>query len=531
MDLNESQSFRTAANRFARKHHTLSILLAGLLPVLLRLSLLPYLPIPEPEIHDEFSYLLGADTLASGRLTNPPHPLWVHFETFHVNQQPTYASKYPPGQSLFLALGQKFLGHPWYGVVLSVGLMCACICWMLQGWLPPSYALMGALFATAQYGATSYWMNSYWGGAVAATGGALVLGALPRFARRPGALPSALGAVGMILLALSRPYEGLIVTATSAAVTIWLARREGHSLRLVLSPRAVIPAFLILAGALAWMAYYNYRVAGDPWMMPYVVHARTYAATPHFWLLPEGAQPTYRHEVIRKLWAEWDHDYYVDARTHPFRLAPQLALVLLYPLSTPFRLSILVAVVLARSHRVRVALIISAVLVLGLLMEKAVAPHYFAPAAPLVIFLIVTGWRYALRMARARSGALRNITAFLLTGSFLYSLVYDITSSIRHPAEHKFASQRRGVVARLMEQGSRHVVIVRYSPDHNIHTEWVQNRADIDAAPIVWARDMGKDGNRELLEYYPDRKAWLLEPDAAPLRLTDISATPAKGRP
>ena len=202
----------------ARKKHQ-SVLLVGLSVIVLRLALLPLQPIPLPFVHDDFSFLLAADTFLHGRLANPTPVMWMHFETFHVTMLPTYASMYFPGVGLVLAGGKLLLGNPWYGLLVATSLMCASICWMLQAWLPPTWALLGGFLAVLRLGLFSYWINTYTGGgSIAALGGALILGALPRFLRTARPRYVWLIAVGVVLVAFTRPYEGTLLCLPVLAV-------------------------------------------------------------------------------------------------------------------------------------------------------------------------------------------------------------------------------------------------------------------------------------------------------------------------
>jgi hypothetical protein len=90
---------------------------------------------------------------------------------------------------------------------------------------------------------------------------------------------------------------------------------------------------------------------------------------------------------------------------------------------------------------------------------------------------------------------------------------------------------RARVLDQLREEPGRHLVIVRYKPDHEVLEEWVYNEADIDGSKVVWARDMGTAKNKELIDYYKDRRMWLVEPDETPTHLTaySCSSRPSSG--
>ncbi len=288
-------------SRFARKKMT-AVIAIGVATIAIRLSVLWFFPVPYPQIHDEFSYLLQADTFAHGRLTNPTHPMWLYFDTFHVNQHPTYESKYPPGQGLALAVGQ-LMGHPWIGVLLTGGLMCSAVLWMLQGWFPPGWALLGAVLVMFRIAVFSYWMNSYLGGFVGAIGGALVMGALPRILaswrawkatqtdrligpaselaqNRMVANAVVLG-IGVVILANSRPFEGAFFCLPVFLVLLARLLVDVSSWGITLR-RIVAPLCLAALLGVVFMGYYNWRGTGKATLLPYTVNEKTYINTPTF---------------------------------------------------------------------------------------------------------------------------------------------------------------------------------------------------------------------------------------------------------
>ena len=149
-----------------------------------------------------------------------------------------------------------------------------------------------------RFGVLSYWDNSYWGGALAATGGALLLGALPRILKHQRMRDSILMALGIAILANTRPYEGFMLTlVVGARLVIWVIRDKpaaGPLLR-----RVALPAILVLAVAGSATGYYFWRVTGNPLTMPQQVNRETYAMARYFYWQTAYAEPAYHHKAIR----------------------------------------------------------------------------------------------------------------------------------------------------------------------------------------------------------------------------------------
>ena len=149
--------------------------------------------------------------------------------------------------------------------------------------------------------------------------------------------------------------------------------------------------------------------------------------------------------------------------------------------------------------------------------------HYIAALTCLFVLIGVVGLERLSRWnpaGRAHSAvSLRGAFRLLVRAPLLpRQRALRCDDAVRNLGRHQSWRSRRthrDPPATRTPQPGQQLVFVRYWPQHQFQ-EWVHNAADIDGARIVWARDLGPDENQKLLRYYPNRTAWLLQPDARP---------------
>lgn len=478
---------------------------------------------PEPSIHDEFAYLLGAETFAGGELTRPTHAHWQHFETLHVLQTPTYAPKYPPGQALALASGKVLTGEVRAGLWLEAGGMVAAIVWMLFQWLPGRWAVLGGVVVALQLGVRGPWVQTFYGGSLAALGGALMLGAVPGILQRRSLAASLVMAVGLSVLAVTRPFEGLIASLPVAVVlAASLLRARGEELREFLV-RVAAPITVVLGATLVGIGAHNSAVTGDSMRLPYVEYDEQYSVYPPFLWQPTAPEPEYRIARIR--------DFMIGSQAgshavphEPAALA-RLSGRRIFQLLVGLLGSILIVplVLAASASLVRVArrgpreparralllpLAVAAAVGLASCVTTFAAPRYAAPALGALMVLLMVGWKSLTtrpRRQRARAAAL----------SIGILLALGITTAERGSkrwlgGERYLGHVRSTIRDSLRASPGRDLVLVRVLSSDAIHQEFVFNGADIDASEIVWAHELAPEMNEALLRYFPDRVVWLL---------------------
>ncbi|MBS1877112.1 MAG: hypothetical protein JSU00_28125 [Acidobacteria bacterium] len=484
---------------------------AGVAAVAVRAALIPVFPPPAPVVTDEFSHLLLADTLLHGRVANPSPAEWEHFESLHILVRPVYVSNYFPGQGAILAAARWATGSPWVGVLLLSGAFAVALCWSLQGWMPARWALAGTVIAILRFSIGSYWVNAFHGGFLAAFGGALAAGAFARLRRRPGARMSFVLGVGLAVLAYSRPYEGLFFAAPFVVI---LAFRPGRL-------TALGPAAVLAVLALVPLLLYFRAITGSPFSTAYNLSRQQYGWPMTFaWAKP----PEIRHTNPE---LKFYYEYEIDER---MKVSSPLLFIqyLTFRLQEYWRffLGPLLTACLAwsgwvfRSRRYLALLAGAGGAFVAVMMEGAASPHYLSPATTALVAIVTLAmwrmrerWRHGPALSRIVLAGMVVVLAgriALQAGGLPYTQKVNFQSwcckAAGRPDKAEFAEA-------IGKEPGMHLVLVRAKTDPYNFFQWIYNEADLDRARIVWARDLGDERNRALLEYYKDRTIWLVDPN------------------
>jgi hypothetical protein len=517
-----------AFESLAQKPCTCAVALC-LLPIVMRLLLLPHHPVPTPDIYDEFSQLLVADTLLHGRLANPTHVMHRFFETFFVLQQPTYSSMYPLGQGFMLALGRLISGIPWTGVLIATGAFCAACYWMLRGWVTPSWALLGGILAVMEFGPLCQWTNSYWGGgSLAAAAGCVVFGTLPRICNYGRPRDCFLLGAGFGVHMLTRQFETVFLLL--AVVLFFVLNRYGRNVLRVagFAGLPLIPVVLVIL-------LQNHAVTHSWTTLPERLHQYQYGIPISLTIQPLPAPHA-------PLTAQQETDYRAESLQHGsgtdtiekflLRLEYRVRYYRFFFLP-PLYLTLFSFCFALREVQWRWVAATLAIFALGTNLFPYLMLHYLAAVAGLFVLVSVVGLQQFSRL-RIRDAAvgveIAQVLIVLCMGEFLgwyglhlfespslYSILrYETWDSINHQNPQR----RIDVRERLAAISGQLLVFVRYSPRHIYQDEWVWNSADIDGSRIVYARDLGPDEDAELMRYYPKRRVLLLEPDGTVPQLT-----------
>ncbi|HTB62776.1 MAG TPA: hypothetical protein VK737_04230 [Opitutales bacterium] len=483
---------------------------------------------PLPALHDEYADLFLGETLARGRLTNPPPPGPPEFyQTFHEFISPRYVSKFPPGPGIALALG-IWLGNPILGVWLVNGLWAVALYWMLRAVVSPGWALGGALAGVISYGAMSYWGYSYWGGSVFALGGTLAFGgALRCWKKRGNSLGAAVWAgVGCGIMALTRPLDGLIFALGPAGMMLWTAWRDLRIGGGVKIARSRILGFgLPAAAGVALMLGYNVATTGSALTFAHRLYDETFLprVVLFVWEKP-GHDPANQPAFL----ANYEDVYATNMSADPLTATQYWANLqkfaaaqfhFLFPNWVwPLAIFAVGAIFFARDRTARLALLSLLCIALPLCTLRYYDfSHYVAAWTAPALLLTIQGarrlraWGHSIGPGLPCLGC---VACALLVAWPTIATVRELTRGYPQWLQFKWVydrEQTRQELADLAQQtGHKQLALVIYAPGHDPHAEWVYNSPEPSAQDVLWLRALGQSRVPELLNEFPGYDDWLV---------------------
>lgn len=464
-----------------------------------------------PVVHDEFAYLLTADTFVQGRLTNQPPPFKEFFSTFHVITSNFYNGKYPPGQGLQLALGQV-LGHPLHGVWITIVLWSCSLYWLFKTMAPPATAFWGGVLFVPFFSFLSYHGQSYWGGSLGALGGALTLGGILYCWDNIRIHAAILCGVGLGLLQMTRPMEGLIFCSVPLVAISLKYLKQGNAGIRPWVLKFFFPMLVPLFMGISFHLIYNWANTGHALQLPYMSNNSSDVMR---WGAPENLFAGSLGLSMRSIQA-WR-----AVSPLPWYFAIMVGI-----------LSIAGLLSTCTYHRQldgSAWLVVACLGSIGVAIwgsqsfSRTVWPHYVSAWSAPAGLLAMIGWR---SMIEWPSSAMKVISivftvlVLLVLGSTMYltarhaALINPSTMVGKHWNCSDFGRHRQTIKERLLtfhqKSGLQQIVFVKYGQDHEYHKEWIYNDADIFHSPVIWARDLGAKKNNKLRSFVGGHWAWSL---------------------
>jgi hypothetical protein len=284
----------------------------------------------------------------------------------------------------------------------------------------------------------------------------------------------------------------------------------------------------------------NYRVTGSVAQLPYQMYEAQYGLSPLFlWQSPKAEQPTYRHPVMEHYYqhenAETESKFSTlwDILREKTRALSEL--IHFFCGGTQYLLLVGLPLLLRRS-RFRLAVLILVPVLIAAVSTPWTLTHYAAPAAPLIILITlaslveISRWldKRAYSPGRPAIGkqavdatethATSGSIFSTMTLSVVVLLILTLHSVTIYRNDQRansipWALRRQEILQQLTLQPGKYLVFVRYADDHNSHEEWVYNRADLDNANVVWARQISPEADAQLVDYFADRKVLIIDAD------------------
>lgn len=471
---------------------------------------------PPAVFHDELAYLFQARLFAGGRWATLPPPMADAFAQPHVLVAPVMASKYPPGHSLLLAVGQR-LGLPALVVLALAALKAAATFALTRRLATGAVALATCLFLL--HGDSLAWSASYF--SETTTGALLVVAwyALLRWHREGGWGWIALLAAAMGWSAITRPFSAVLFTLPIAVVVLRdVVRRRGW--------RDLAAAVAVGSAIVAILPLWSARTTGDWRLWPATVYTRDYMPFdyPHFGVEPAAARRELPPDIaaVNVPLRELERQHRVD------RL-PQLARERFAFLDTatwwePVSEGALALLGLAVVPTAAWFGVATAATVFAGYLAHPTWPYwtiYCMEIAPVLVFLTVCGLRRLLGLVAREQGGdaartgWRGTRALLVASILSVALVQRDVRTMRqvNRTQRLYQQQFREGLARIPSR--RALLFVRHAPTHSEHLTLVANDPDWERSHVLVAIDRGDVRNAEVIRHFPDREPYLFEERAA----------------